>query len=105
MIAPVLVLFTLVQAPLPQASPTPPLSSFYWFDLDGDGDQDALAIEPGGSVRLLRNQGAGSFADDTLAAGLAAVAGAKSALIGALVHGSGHGSSLEGSKCPSVMLS
>jgi hypothetical protein len=77
-----LALLTLAQVSLPQASPTPPPSSFYWFDLDGDGDQDALAIEPGGSVRLLRNQGAGSFADDTLAAGLAEVVGAKSALIG-----------------------
>jgi parallel beta-helix repeat protein len=78
----ILTLLAFAQAPLPPSSPTPPPSSFYWFDLDGDGDQDALAIEPGGSLRLLRNQGAGSFADDTLAAGLAEVAGAKSALIG-----------------------
>ncbi len=32
-------------------------ASFFWFDLDGDRDQDALAIQSSGELRLLRNQG------------------------------------------------
>jgi hypothetical protein len=43
---------------------------------------DALALEPSGSVRLLCNEGGGSFTDATEAAGLAPVVGARTALLG-----------------------
>jgi N-acetylneuraminic acid mutarotase len=68
------------QGPLPPASPPP--SSFYWIDLDRDGDQDALAIEPDGSLRLLRNDGAGTFVDATAGSGLDSARGVRAALFG-----------------------
>jgi hypothetical protein len=78
---PLALLALVVQTPI-QGPPAPPPSSFYWFDLDADGDQDALALEPGGTVRLLRNAGAGAFVEDTEAWALGGLTGVANALIG-----------------------
>ncbi|MBP6639579.1 MAG: VCBS repeat-containing protein, partial [Bacteroidia bacterium] len=41
-----------------------------WFDYDGDGDEDLIAVGGTGDNKLYRNDGAGSFTDVTVAAGL-----------------------------------
>ena len=66
-----------LHAPL---APVP--SSFHWVDLDGDGDLDALAVQPDGSLKLLRNDGSGAFTDATETAGLAGMRDVGAALWG-----------------------
>ncbi|MEY3442738.1 MAG: hypothetical protein RLZZ519_1019, partial [Bacteroidota bacterium] len=41
-----------------------------WFDYDGDGDEDLIAVGGTGDNKLYRNEGNGSFTDVTVAAGL-----------------------------------
>ena len=53
---------------------------FAWADLDGDGLDDAAAIDSTGTVRLLANAGNGRLHDVSAAAGLAGVTGATFAL-------------------------
>ena len=55
-------------------------SSLHWADFDGDGLRDAVRVEAGGALRLLRNRGDGGFADETERAGLSQVRGVRSAL-------------------------
>ncbi len=73
-----------LQAPVQEVHgpPAPPVSSFYWADLDADGDQDAVAVEAGGTLRVLHNGGSGSFSDVTQRSGLGNVTGVRSVLIG-----------------------
>src|SRR5690349_12715366 len=65
----------LPEAPFPESGPTPAPESdspcgLWWQDYDGDGLQDAFAIDARGAVRLLRNEGDGSFVDVTRVSGL-----------------------------------
>jgi len=55
-------------------------ATLYFSDVDGDGLDDALAIQPNGEVALLSNRGEGRFDDITLPSGLAALEGASCAL-------------------------
>ena len=57
-------------------------SVFCWADWEGDGDQDVLAVGPGGGLRLLENEGGGRFVDATVEGGLDQVAGVNGALFG-----------------------
>ena len=53
--------------------PTDSAAAVAVFDYDRDGDNDVFAVDPlARNTRLLRNDGAGQFADATPAAGLAA---------------------------------
>src|SRR5215208_7054074 len=55
-------------------------------DYDNDGWLDLFAIDATGGARLFRNRGNGSFVDETAKAGLAAVAGARKAVLVDLDH-------------------
>ncbi len=50
-----------------------------WVDVDGDGQLDVLLHGPGVDITLLRYDGVGTFADVTMASGLAIVADATDA--------------------------
>lgn len=68
-----------------QSQVTPPQASnawttFSWADYDGDGQPDALVVQPDGSVHLLRNAGDGSFENRTAEAGLEGLRGVRRAL-------------------------
>lgn len=55
-----------------QSQGAPPLPvRFQWIDRDRDGDQDVLALDPAGRLRLLENDGRGVFEDATARLGLA----------------------------------
>ena len=58
-----------VSVPAPKAPVVSSAPTLHWFDLEGDGDLDVLSIG-GGSVQLLRNDGAGPFLDVSASAGL-----------------------------------
>ncbi|HKG94549.1 MAG TPA: FG-GAP-like repeat-containing protein [Gemmatimonadaceae bacterium] len=55
-------------------------------DYDNDGWLDLFAIDATGGARLFRNRGNGTFVDETAKAGLAAVAGARKAVLVDLDH-------------------
>ncbi len=57
-------------------------ASIHWGDFDGDGYQDALAVDPDGRLRLLRNDGGVVFVDETQESGLAVFEGIASVLVG-----------------------
>jgi enediyne biosynthesis protein E4 len=44
-----------------------------WFDYDGDGDEDLIAVGGLGDNKLFRNEGNGAFTDVTMAAGLGGI--------------------------------
>ncbi len=44
-----------------------------WFDYDGDGDEDLIAVGGRGDNKLYRNEGNGTFTDVTVAAGLGGI--------------------------------
>lgn len=54
-------------------------AAIFWADWSGDGLEDAWAVQPDGSGKLLENLGDGDFADRTAAAGLEGVSGAHQA--------------------------
>lgn len=77
---PLTVLVSLV-APAPPADPPPAVAPSHRFaDFDGDGLVDLYAVRPGGTDRLYRNLGDGTFGDVTDAVGLAGIAGSRHAL-------------------------
>lgn len=57
-------------------------TSIHWVDLDRDGYQDAVALDGGGLLRLLRNDGGVLFVDATAEAGLEAFTGVRALLVG-----------------------
>jgi len=64
---------------VPEAQRT---STFCWHDFDGDGGQDALVVQPGGSLRLLRHDGTGTLVDETGSMGLLDFTGVRGVLVG-----------------------
>ncbi len=72
---------TAVAQEAPRQVPTP-VRSLFLGDIDADGRDDAFVVQPGGIVRLLLNQGDGTFLDITERAGLAEVSGVHMALFG-----------------------
>lgn len=57
-------------------------TSIHWVDLDADGFQDAVALDGGGLLKLLRNDGGVLFVDATAEAGLGAFGGVQAVLVG-----------------------
>lgn len=66
-------------APTPQA-PDSPQWTTEWVDFDGDSLLDTILLDSSGPLRLLRNEGDGSFRDVTREAGLEGAQGVTKAL-------------------------
>ncbi len=61
-------------AALPASTPGLERSQLHWADFDGDGLQDAAAIDASGALRVLRNEGDGSLRDVSVESGLSGIA-------------------------------